>query len=54
MTTTQQMEIQASHLLKCERVSALVYWHVHFQHNDVEWVFILQGGGMRRSGGYVD
>ena len=23
MTTTQQMEIQASHLLKCERVSTL-------------------------------
>jgi hypothetical protein len=23
LTTTQQMEIQASHLLKCERVSTL-------------------------------
>jgi hypothetical protein len=25
LTTTQQMEIQASHLLKCERVSTLEY-----------------------------
>ena len=26
----------------------------HFQPNDAEWIFSLQGGGMRRSGGYVD
>ena len=26
----------------------------HFQQNDAEWIFSLQGGGMRRSGGYVD
>jgi hypothetical protein len=25
LTTTQQMEIQASHLLKCERVSTLIH-----------------------------
>ena len=32
----------------------LVYCLIHFQYNDAEWIFILQGGGMRRCGGIVD
>ena len=37
-----------------EPILNLVYCIIDFQYNDAEWIFTLQGGGMRRCGGIVD
>ena len=42
------------HKMLYTKNAGVVCWFVHFQQNDAEWIFSLQGGGMRRSGGYVD
>ena len=49
-------QLKLSNILFCysHLSHLLVYCLVHFQQNDAEWIFSLQGGGMRRSGGYVD